>query len=151
MIERPSIDPPMATPMSPLPEPAGVIASKSANIMTEFGDLSTLAKASLILSDGGGTLLFYEALKKFYGGTWVGGTATLTKTQLSFKPSVFNRLLPVKDASVTIRLNKIANVVVEKGFITKIICIETPELVLRLRCYGAADFAQKIRGAAQHA
>jgi hypothetical protein len=93
--------------MSSLPEPADVIASKSANIMTEFGDLSNLAKASLILSDGGTTLLFYEALKKFYGGTWVGGTAALTKAQLSFKPSALNILLPGgKDPSVTVPLDQ---------------------------------------------
>ncbi len=136
--------------MSSLPEPTDVIASKSANILAEFGDLSKLAKASLILSDNAGTLLVYEALKKLYGGTWVGGTATLTKTQLSFKPSALNVLLPGgKDPSVTIPLSKIANVVLEGGFITKIIRIEMPELIVRLRCYGAADFMQKIREAAQ--
>ena len=129
-------------------EPADVIASKSATILAEFGDLSKLAKASLILSDNAGTLLIYEALKKFYGGTWVGGTATLTKTQLSFKPSALNVLLPgKKDTSVTVPLTKIANVVLEGGFITKIIRIEMPELIVRLRCYGAADFMAKIREA----
>jgi hypothetical protein len=102
-------------------EPADVIASKSANILAEFGDLSKLAKASLILLDSAGTLLVYEALKKFYGGTWVGGTALLTKTQLSFKPSALNFLLPGgKDPSVTIPLNKIANVVLEGALSRKL-------------------------------
>lgn len=137
--------------MLSLPDPADVIASKSANALAEFGDLSNLAKASMIIADEGFTLLMFEAVKKFYGGTWVGGTAMLTRQQLSFKPSALNRLLPIKDASVTVPLNKITNIVLEKGFITKIIRLETPELVLRLRCYGAADFVQKIREAAQYA
>ncbi len=50
--------------MSSLPDPANVIASKSANALAEFGDLSTLAKASMILSDDAATLLIFEALKK---------------------------------------------------------------------------------------
>ena len=81
-----------------------------------------------------------------------GGAATLTKTQLSFKPSALNILMPGgKDPSVAIPLDKIANVVLEGGFITKIIRIEMPELIVRLRCYGAAEFMEKMREARQNA
>ena len=129
--------------------PTDVVAPKSANILAEVRDLSKLSKAALVLSDDAGTLLVYEALKTYVGGTWVGGTATLTKTELSFKPSALSFVLPTKtDASFSIPLNKIADVVVDGGFITKIIRVELPELTVRLRCYGAAEFAHKICDAA---
>lgn len=135
--------------MSSLQNSDEVIVSKSANALAEFGDLSMLAKASMILADEGASLLMFEALKKLYGGTWVGGTATLTKDRLSFTPSALNRLLPVKSASITIPLGKIANIVLEGGFITKVIRIEATDVVVRLRCYGAAEFTEKIRATAK--
>jgi hypothetical protein len=64
---------------------------------------------------------------------------------------VLNRVLPIKGASVAVALNKIGKVEMEGGFITKIFRVEAPEFVLRLRCYGAVDFVQKIREAAQQA
>ena len=132
--------------MSSQPDSAEVIATKSANILAEFPDISNVAKAAMVVSGDGALLLLAEVLKRHYGGTWVGGTATLTRTELSFKPSALN-MGSARDTAVAVPLDKIANVTLEGGFITKIVRVETAEFVLRLRCYGAAEFMEKIRAA----
>jgi hypothetical protein len=134
--------------MSSQPENSEVIASKSVNLLAEFPEISNVAKAAMALSGEGTLLLLAEVLKKHYGGTWVGGTATLTRTELSFKPSALN-IGSARDTAVAVPLDKIANVALESGLIMKTVRVETPDFVLRLRCYGAAEFMQKIRDAAQ--
>ena len=134
--------------MSSQSENAEVIASKSVNLLAEFPEISNVAKAAMALSGEGTLLLLAEVLKKHYGGTWVGGTATLTRTELSFKPSALN-IGSARDTAVAVPLDKIANVALESGLIMKTVRVETPDFVLRLRCYGAAEFMQKIRDAAQ--
>ena len=133
--------------MSTQADSADIIASKSVNLLAEFPDISNVAKAAMVVSGDGGLLLLAEVLKKHYGGTWVGGTATLTRTELSFKPSALN-MGSARDTAVAVPLDKIASVTLEGGLIMKTVRVETPEFVLRLRCYGAAEFMQRIRDAA---
>jgi len=136
--------------MSTQADGADIIASKSVNLVAEFPDISNAAKAAMVVSGDAGLLLLAEVLKRHYGGTFVGGTATLTRTELSFKPSALN-FGSAKDTAIAVPLDKIANVALEGGLIMKTIRVETPEFVLRLRCYGAAEFMEKIRAAARPA
>jgi hypothetical protein len=80
-----------------------------------------------------------------YGGLWVGGRVTLTPAELSFAPNAVNRLAHAGDSSFAIPLSAIGQVDVEPGFYTKIIAVTWTGGVTRLRCYGAAAFADQIR------
>src|SRR5579872_1537812 len=119
-----------------------VVASKLANVLIESVELSPVAKA----------IPFNPLLgwfKKNYGGLWVGGRATLTNSQLSFEPNTMNRLVQTGELSVVVPLKQINEVTLEKGFVTNIIVVRTSKSTLRLRCYGANDFMQRIRAVAK--
>jgi hypothetical protein len=83
--------------------------------------------------------------KRYHKGLWVGGAAKLTETQLVFEPNAMNRAAHSTDTSFSFPLAAISQVAVEPGFITKIIAMHTPDRVYRIRCFGAAAFADSIR------
>ena len=87
--------------------------------------------------------VFREAL----GGLWVGGRVTLTTETVSFSANGINRMVQSGTLDVTVPLAQVTDVTVLPGFFTKIVAITTPELVLKVRCYGAATFAGAILAA----
>ncbi len=99
-----------------------------------------------------------EGFRDFYGGLWVGGKVELTSTRLSFSPNVLNQLAHKGDYSWSIPLPEIQALSHEFGFLSGIICIETPRGRAKLRCFGAKGFLARIaeqqktaRYAPQHA
>ncbi|MBM7831647.1 hypothetical protein JOE59_002352 [Agromyces cerinus] len=86
-------------------------------------------------------------LRAALGGLWVGGWVTLTTKAVSFSPNGVNRFMQSGELDVSIPLAQITDVTVLWGFFTKIVAVTTPESVLKVRCYGAARFAQEIRAA----
>jgi hypothetical protein len=115
----------------------GVLATKVANAF--FQDAaSPLEKGSAGRST--------RRYRKKHGGLWVGGRVTLTPAELVFSPNAVNRLVHYGDPSFTIPLSAITQIDVEPGFFTKIIAVTwTGGGLTRLRCYGAARFADQIR------
>lgn len=126
------------------PQTTEVLASKVANALFESIELSP---AAIPLS--GALMGVLAGVKKYYGGLWVGGRATLTNSQLSFEANLINRLVHMGELSVVVPLEQIEEVTLEKGFLTNIIVVKTSKSTLRLRCYGADDFMQRIRVAAK--
>jgi hypothetical protein len=127
------------------PQTTEVVASKVVNALIESVELSPAVKAIPYTGAFTGIL---GRFRKYYGGLWVGGTATLTNSQLSFEPNAMNRLAQVGELSVVVPLNQINEVTLEKGFFTNIIVVKTSTSTLRLRCYGADEFMQRVRVAA---
>jgi hypothetical protein len=79
---------------------------------------------------------------------WGGGKAMLTNGQLRFEPNAVNRFIQEGELGLKIPLQAITGVTLEGGFLTKIIAVATPGAIVRLRCFGAAGFAEQIREAA---
>lgn len=84
--------------------------------------------------------------RKKQGGLWVGGTATLTGTHLLFGSNALNDAFHTESQAFAIPLSDISDVAVEFGWLTKIIAVSTRDgQTRRLRCFGAKDFAEKIK------
>jgi hypothetical protein len=64
---------------------------------------------------------------------------------LSFAPNGLVRLAHPGDPSFAIPLSAVGQVDVEPGVFTKIIAVTWTGGVTRIRCYGAAAFADQIR------
>ena len=82
------------------------------------------------------------------GGLWVGGRLVLTTSRLTFAPNAANRAVHQQLPEVTIELSAIRSVTVLPGRITKVIRVETDDRSIRLRCWGAASVAERVREAA---
>lgn len=85
-----------------------------------------------------------KAFGAFYGGLWVGGVAKLTASQLSFTPNLVNKLLHKDDCAWSIPLEDIADLSLEFGVLTGIICVKTERGTAKLRCFGARGFLSRI-------
>lgn len=86
--------------------------------------------------------------RKRSGGLWVGGKAYLTTTQLRFEPNKLNRAAHTNDTAMELALSGIRAVSVERAIGMKIVVLSWSGGVAKLRCYGAAKFADQIRTAA---
>ncbi len=84
--------------------------------------------------------------RKAQGGLWVGGTATLTDTGFYLVANSLNEALHKGGTTFEIPLREISEVAVEFGWLTKIVALTTRGGErYRIRCFGAKDFAEKIR------
>jgi hypothetical protein len=119
--------------------PQDIVAAKVANALVQ--------DASSPLEDAG-TGRAIRRTRGRYGGLWVGGRVTLTRTELQFAPNAANRLVHAGDTSFTIPLPAVRQVDVEPGVLTKIIAVTWTGGVTRVRCFGAARFADQIRATA---
>jgi hypothetical protein len=88
-----------------------------------------------------------ERVRRRDGGLWVGGRVTLTERELRFAANALNRGLQSGTLDVRIDLDQIRQVEVIPAPFTKIIEVHSGQGLLKFRCYGAARFAQAIRGA----
>jgi hypothetical protein len=89
--------------------------------------------------------------KRAHGGLWVGGRANLTSSELSFHPNALNRALQTGNMDVVLPLKAVTSVEVRRAFVTNIIAISTPGFLLKIRCYKADAFADRIRAAGNQA
>ncbi len=84
------------------------------------------------------------AFKKMIGGLWVGGNAYLTSKSIIFKPNKLNAGLHSNIDAIEIPLKSIIKLNKEFGMITGIININTDSGSLKIRCYNAYGFMEKI-------
>ena len=85
-----------------------------------------------------------KGFKKLFGGLWVGGTVSLTSSNLSFVPNAINMASHKGDYSLCIPLVDITDLTHQIGFVTGIIRITTKRGVMKMRCYGAKKFLARI-------
>jgi hypothetical protein len=88
-----------------------------------------------------------ERVRRREGGLWVGGHATLTDCELQFAANGLNRAAQDGTLDICVDLGQIQQVEVRPGLITNIVEVRSPKGLLKLRCFGAARFAQSIRDA----
>ena len=84
------------------------------------------------------------SFKKMMGGLWVGGTTYLTKEKIIFTPNKLNKMLQSNIDHLEIPLLDIVSIKKEFGVVTGIVRLETENGILKLRCYGASKFMEKI-------
>lgn len=74
------------------------------------------------------------------GGTWVGGTVVLTKTELSFSANKMNRATQKGTLDVSFPVDRIIGAAITGGIGTKIIAVRmTGDEVFEFRCNKATD------------
>ncbi len=88
-----------------------------------------------------------DAVSKYMGGLWVGGTAQLSETSLEFIPNKMNLALNTGSLFIKVPLLDIVSVNVSKGILTNIICINTESGTFKIRCFSASAFAEDIKAA----
>lgn len=89
------------------------------------------------------------AYKRLYGGLWVGGRAVLTDRAVTVSANALNRSAHEDGLEpLAVPLSELRSVRVLPAFLTKIVALETDEHTVKLRCWGARSFADKIRAAA---
>ena len=79
-----------------------------------------------------------------YGGLWVGGSAELTTTVLSFQPNAANRAVHKGNLSFSLPLIDIVDVAHRRRFLTGILSISTRHGSIKMRCFGARQFGAAI-------
>jgi hypothetical protein len=90
-------------------------------------------------------------VRKLYGGLWVGGRADLCADRLKFAPNEMNGALTAGPLDWDIDTRDITDVKVRFGLITNIVVIFLGHEAVKLRCFGARDFARHILEAAEAA
>lgn len=126
----------------------GLIEKKVCNALIENAKPNfTAYLVSLIAGGVGGVAALGAVLgcfKKMLGGLWVGGTVVLTNEKIIFSPNKINTIIQSNVDCLEIPLSDIVSVRKESGFITGIICIDTADGTLKLRCYGSSKLMGKI-------
>lgn len=92
-----------------------------------------------------------DRYRRRYGGLWVGGRLTVTDTDVAFHANALNRSIQSGQLDIVVDLRSIESVEVLPGVLTKIIAIHTADRVTKVRCFGAATVADRIRAAASSA
>lgn len=92
-----------------------------------------------------------DRYRRRYGGLWVGGRLTVTDTDVAFHANALNRSIQSGQLDIVIDLRSIESVELLPGVLTKIIAIHTADRVTKVRCFGAAKVADRIRAAASSA
>lgn len=116
-----------------------VLLTKVANALIEDVRIS-----NVVAPVAGPVLSLYRAA---WGGLWVGGRVTLTTSTVRFSPNAINRLVQSGDLDVSIRLAAIDDIQVVPGFVTNIVVLTTPQVIFKVRCWGARRFADAVREA----
>ena len=127
--------------------PDAVIATKLANMLVEdaTADLPPFVD-SLPGMEAVEPVL--AGFRRVYGGLWVGGRATLTTAAFSFAANAANRALQSGTVDLQLPLSAISEVSVQGGFLTNIMVINVGSSLVKVRCFGAAAFADLIRATA---
>jgi hypothetical protein len=117
------------------------IASKTVNALIPDAQPKSMGIISWFLKP---KIARYQAN---YGGLWVGGNLYLTSTALEFKPNALNRALHKGVMGSTVALHEVQEVIDRFGVVTRIVDVTSNNgTTLTFRCYGARQFADKIRG-----
>jgi len=128
-----------------------VIEKKACNAKIKRATLNSTAYfASFVTGGLGGAISFAAVtgvLKKMMGGLWVGGNVYLTTKSIIFKPNELNAALQSNVDAVEIPFKDIVSLKKEFGFITGIISINTDSGALKVRCFNASGFMERINKA----
>lgn len=92
-----------------------------------------------------------DRYRRRYGGLWVGGRLTVTDINVAFHANALNRSIQSGQLDIVVDLRSIESVELLPGVLTKIIAIHTADRVTKVRCFGAAKVADRIRAAASSA
>lgn len=126
---------------------ADVLDKRLANALVEDATLSIPGPLSDQIPSYAITEKVLDVFKAAYGGLWVGGTARLTRTDLTFQANAMNRAVHRGELDIEVPLHLIEDVEVRKGFATRIIAITVGQRVVKIRCYRADAFAERINAA----
>jgi hypothetical protein len=119
-------------------EPANFIEKKVANAL--------IPTAESIFPMGAQAGLVLKWFKGFYRGLWVGGMIYLLPDCLDFRPNAMNRFFHEGDVSFRVPLADITSLSDQFGLVTRIVVAKLRNgAEFKFRCYGAADFAGRIR------
>src|SRR5262245_52560912 len=121
------------------------IANKTVNALIKNAEIAFGVRYCLNATGLHITGTVIDGLKKVMGGLWVGGTATLYATEVTFRPNALNTAIHAGDYSIAIPLADVSDVQVRFGFVTRIIDVITADGTLSIRCFGASRFADMIR------
>lgn len=120
-------------------EPANFIEKKLANAL--------IPAAESRFPMGAQVGLVLKWFKAFYRGLWVGGMIYLLPDCLDFRPNAMNRFFHEGDVSFKVPLADITSLTDQFGLVTRIVVVKPRKgAEFKFRCYGAAEFAQRIRG-----
>ena len=108
----------------------GVLFSKSGQVLVESGDGTS----------AGGSDVTLNRFRSMWGAMWVPGRLTLTKLHLNFIPHRAGRGMAMMD----INLREVTSVEVSAKRLSKVVSINTPGHVVRIRCSGAAQLAEQV-------
>lgn len=120
------------------------IIKKLANALIKDASINGVTNVFFDVAGATGSKIVIEGLKKIYGGLWVGGTAYLYDDRIEFKPNKMNLALTKGLTDIILPLNKIVDINLEFGVVTKIINIATLNGTLKIRCSGANKFLEEI-------
>ncbi|HEX7760109.1 MAG TPA: hypothetical protein VF459_11435 [Caulobacteraceae bacterium] len=101
--------------------------------------------ATAALATWGVVNLVLLLLRKLYGGLWVGGELILYKDKIVFKANALNNVVYSGSNDISIALDEISSVDVRFGLFTRIIGIERSGECAKFRCYGADEFAARLK------
>jgi len=122
-----------------------IIATRLANMFQPDAEMSEAARGAFIF--GGASSV--DWLRRWMGGLWVGGRVTLTSESLGFGANALNAMAHANDTDHAIRLDRVVDVRDRFGILTRIVDVTLDDgTVFTFRCFGAADFAEKIAAAA---
>lgn len=127
--------------------PEQVIASKVANALVVEAEMAMGPAAEVALSPNRAVENPVEWFRRFNGGLWVGGRATLTTQRLRFEANSLNKMVHSGPMEVDVELRHVVDVSVRRGLFTSVIHVLLPGADFQLRCYGARAFAEQIREA----
>ena len=128
--------------MAGVPMSGDVLDRRKANALIE-------GATAAIPSSGTGdpVAAVIERFRANYGGLWVGGNALLTAAEVSFAPNSVNRAVHAGSLDVTVPLERIQRVEVQRGVLTSIVSLHVGQGTVKIRCFRAEAFASGIRAA----
>ena len=119
-------------------EPATIVAKKIVNALIKSAELGFPMDAEVKIA-----LKFFKANDR---GLWVGGTMYLLPDCLDFRPNAMNRFVHKDNMSRRVPLADITSVTDRFGIATRVVTVALRDgTEFKFRCYGAAEFAHRIR------
>ncbi len=121
------------------PPAPSVLVQRGANLLVEGVSPHLLVHVATL-----GTLI---AFRNHFGGLWVGGTMTVTDTAFHFQANAANRAVQSGQLDLDIALRDVTGVSLQPGMVTKIVQLDVGGVVVKSRCFGAAEVVDVLRSA----
>ncbi len=118
-----------------------------ANAVINEAEPNAFAKLIFNATGAAGEDIILAAVKKFAGGTWVGGRLVLTTHRVVFMPNRMNTALQKNLRVIALRLADITDVQSRFGMVTRIVDIRTAAGALSVRSSGTKAMIAAINEA----